>query len=106
MPRPRGTDHVAPKDIERESAKKTKSGGNLSRRAFLRVGAAAGGGLLLGFALPGLSAQMSAGAAEGDFAPNGFIRIGQDGRVAVIVPQVEMGQGNLHVLSDAGRRGT
>jgi TAT (twin-arginine translocation) pathway-exported protein len=50
---------------------------NLSRRNFLRVGAAAGGGLLLSFALPGLFARTGAGAAEGDFAPNGFIRIGQ-----------------------------
>jgi CO/xanthine dehydrogenase Mo-binding subunit len=35
-----------------------------------------------------------AAAAEG-FAPDGFIRIGQDGRVTVIVCQVEMGQGTF-----------
>ena len=86
---------MLPKRPERESAEMTKSGGNLSRRNFLQVGAAAGGGLLLGFALPSLVAQMSASAADGEFAPNGFIRIGQDGRVAVIVPQVEMGQGTF-----------
>ena len=35
-----------------------------------------------------------AAAAEG-FAPNGFIRIDQDGRVTIIVCQVEMGQGTF-----------
>jgi isoquinoline 1-oxidoreductase beta subunit len=80
---------------ERESAEKTTSGANLSRRNFLRVGAAAGGGLLLSFALPSPFARTSLSAAEGDFAPNGFIRIGQDGRISLTVPQVEMGQGTF-----------
>src|SRR5262245_46561954 len=35
-----------------------------------------------------------AAAAEG-FAPDGFIRIDPDGRVTIIVPQVEMGQGTF-----------
>src|SRR5262249_56359733 len=35
-----------------------------------------------------------AAAAEG-FAPNGFIRIDRDGRVTIIVCQVEMGQGTF-----------
>ena len=83
------------KDQSARSRRRRSPERNLSRRNFLQVGAAAGGGLLLGFALPSLVAQMSASAADGDFAPNGFIRIGQDGRVAVIVPQVEMGQGTF-----------
>ena len=59
----------------------------LSRREFLIGGAAAGGGLLLGW-------HMDARAAPaGDFAPNAFIRIGSDGRVTLIMGQVEMGQG-------------
>jgi isoquinoline 1-oxidoreductase beta subunit len=33
-------------------------------------------------------------AAE-NFAPDGFLRIGRDGRVTIIVPQVEMGQGTF-----------
>ena len=79
----------------RNVADKTASELNLSRRMVLRAGAAAGGGLLLSFALPSFFTRTSVSAAEGDFAPNGFIRIGQDGRVAVIVPQVEMGQGTF-----------
>jgi isoquinoline 1-oxidoreductase beta subunit len=80
---------------DRNVADKAASELNLSRRMFLRAGAATGGGLLLSFALPSLFARTSVSAEEGDFAPNGFIRIGQDGRVAVIVPQVEMGQGTF-----------
>ena len=49
---------------------------------------------MLGFTLPSLVAK-GRSAAEGEFAPNAFIRIGQDGRVGVIVPQVEMGQGTF-----------
>ena len=69
--------------------------GRFSRRTFLRTSAAAGGGLLLAVALPGparfaAAAEMS--TAE-NFAPNAFVRIGRDGRVVLIVCQVEMGQG-------------
>jgi len=45
----------------------------LSRRAFLSVSAAVGGGLLLGFDLPA--------APPAAFEPNAFIRIDRDGRV-------------------------
>ena len=67
---------------------------SISRRSFLRASAAFGGGLLLAFSLPPLTRIDQAEAAEG-FAPNGFIRIDRDGRVAVIVCQVEMGQGTF-----------
>ncbi len=63
-----------------------------SRRAFLRTGVAAGGGLMLGFHLPfGIDAT-PAFAAE-TFAPNAFTRIAPDGKVTLIMPYVEMGQG-------------
>ena len=61
----------------------------LTRRVVLKAGAAAGGGLLLGFYIPFTAAE----AAAGTFAPNAFIRIGRDGRVTLIMPQAEMGQG-------------
>jgi isoquinoline 1-oxidoreductase subunit beta len=61
----------------------------LSRREFLVVSAAAGGGLLLGWSWPTAGAQETASV----FAPNAFIRIGTDGRVTLIMGQVEMGQG-------------
>jgi CO/xanthine dehydrogenase Mo-binding subunit len=38
---------------------------------------------------------MGEAAAAESFAPGGFIRVGQDGRVTIIVPQVEMGQGTF-----------
>jgi isoquinoline 1-oxidoreductase subunit beta len=68
--------------------------GGLSRRSFLRSSAALGGGLLVSFSLPTLTRLGQAAAAE-DFAPNGFIRIDRDGRVTIIVCQVEMGQGTF-----------
>ena len=67
----------------------------LSRREILVAGAAAGGGLLLGLRLEARPRVLQA-AAKGTpaaFAPNAFIRIGRDGRVTMIVAQVEMGQG-------------
>lgn len=63
----------------------------LSRRQFLQVSAAAGGGLLLGLALP--LATEDANATADDFAPNAFIRIESDGRIILTMPYVEMGQG-------------
>jgi isoquinoline 1-oxidoreductase beta subunit len=65
----------------------------VSRRTFLVTGAAAGGGLLLGFHLP---QQIMAEAAMPDadvFGPNAFVRIGRDDSVNLVMPQVEMGQG-------------
>lgn len=69
-------------------------GGGLSRRGFLRASVAAGGGLLIAFNVPTSAARAREVATE-RFAPNGFIRIGSDGRVAFVVPQVEMGQGTF-----------
>lgn len=80
--------------MERPAQDKDAETPGLSRRGFLRVTAAAGGGMLIAFNFPSRFTQMDA-AAGGSFAPNGFIRIGADGRVIVIVPQVEMGQGTF-----------
>lgn len=60
----------------------------LSRRGFLRAGAAAGGGLVLSVSLP-----FGNGEAEDAFVPNAFIRIGGDGQIVLTMPYVEMGQG-------------
>ena len=64
----------------------TLSKGALSRRTFITSGAAVGGGLLLGIGLHAPGA-----AAAGSFAPNAFVRIDRDGKVTLIVGQVEMG---------------
>src|SRR5271169_3440141 len=60
-----------------------------TRRAFLKAGAAAGGGLLLGFHLPFAAHAQD----EPVFAPNAFIRIDNAGNTTLVMPQVEMGQG-------------
>jgi isoquinoline 1-oxidoreductase beta subunit len=62
----------------------------LTRRGFLKAGLAAGGALMVGFHLPPANAAPAAKAA---FEPNAFIRIDRDGKVTLIMPQVEMGQG-------------
>jgi isoquinoline 1-oxidoreductase beta subunit len=59
----------------------------LSRRTFILTAAAAGGGLALGLSLRG---EAHAGASS---AMNPFIRIDPAGRVTMILPYVEMGQG-------------
>jgi isoquinoline 1-oxidoreductase beta subunit len=66
-----------------------------SRRRFLSVSAAVGGGLLVGFATgPSIGAAHAAeSAASPAFTPNAFISIGSDGRVVLTMPYVEMGQG-------------
>jgi len=84
-----------------------------SRRTFLKfsatVGAAAGGGLLLGFSLPAVSqgqdqeqtpsgkSVIGGDASEpgpaGVFAPNAFVQIDNTGKVTLVIPKVEMGQG-------------
>ena len=64
----------------------------VSRRDFIKTGITLGGGLILAchFKVPG--------PAEGPgrpapFAPNAFLRVGNDGSVTVIVNKSEMGQG-------------
>jgi CO/xanthine dehydrogenase Mo-binding subunit len=69
----------------------------VSRRQFVVALAASGGGLLVGFRIDGgqsLAAALEpASSTPPAFAPNAFIRIGTDGRITLIVSQVEMGQG-------------
>jgi isoquinoline 1-oxidoreductase beta subunit len=64
----------------------------LSRRGFLQVGVAAGGGLLLSLNLPFANAVAEAHDTDG-FVPNAFIRIDRDGQIVLTMPYVEMGQG-------------
>ncbi|MBN7795931.1 xanthine dehydrogenase family protein molybdopterin-binding subunit [Parahaliea mediterranea] len=68
---------------------------HLPRRRFLQLGAAVGGGLLLGIRLPALGEEKPAGSIgappEGTLAF--FVRIDPDGAVTIGSPQPEMGQG-------------
>ncbi|MEI9986829.1 MAG: molybdopterin cofactor-binding domain-containing protein [Aliidongia sp.] len=65
-----------------------KSAPPVNRRAFLGGAAALGAGRLH----PPWGGRM-ARAASADFAPNAFIRIGEDGHITLIMRDVEMGQG-------------
>ena len=69
----------------------------LSRRRFLRAGAAAGGGLLLSLSLPFPHGDAETADADG-FTPNAFVRIGGDGQVVLTMPYVEMGQGTYTAI--------
>ncbi|MCJ2186912.1 molybdopterin cofactor-binding domain-containing protein [Novosphingobium beihaiensis] len=64
----------------------------VSRRGIL-IGALAGGGLALGYALRPRHFPLPLTPGEGEFAFDAWIKIGTDGVVSVAVPQVEMGQG-------------
>jgi isoquinoline 1-oxidoreductase subunit beta len=66
-----------------------------SRRDFLKTSTLAGGGLLVGFVVPG-AARLAHAAA--DFKPNAFIRITPDNQVTVVCAQSEMGQGVLTAI--------
>jgi isoquinoline 1-oxidoreductase beta subunit len=60
-----------------------------SRREFLKAGAAVGGGLILGVALP----ARRAGAAATSAMPNAWVRIGSDDTITILCARSEMGQG-------------
>ena len=75
-----------------ENSTATESPDSVSRRRFLIASAAAGGGLLLSLTLPLARGEANAPAAR-SFEPNAFIRIGRDGKIVLIMPYVEMGQG-------------
>ena len=64
---------------------------DLSRRAFLRVTALAGGGLMIATAVDGVDALLAQTA--GNFTPNAFITITPDNIVTIIAKNPEVGQG-------------
>jgi len=65
----------------------------MNRRHFLRIGAVAGGGLLVSsyFDLFGIRGAAAKDAAT--FAPNGHVRIDADGRITIMAQNPEIGQG-------------
>ncbi|HVH84304.1 MAG TPA: molybdopterin cofactor-binding domain-containing protein [Steroidobacteraceae bacterium] len=69
----------------------------VTRRQFVLVAAAVGGALVLGVAARRL--QHSAGIASGGRGVlNAFVRIDPSGRVTLVMPKVEMGQGTYTSL--------
>jgi len=71
----------------------------VSRRDFVVALAGAGGGLLLGCRVGGRRSPADSSASPAAFAPNAFVRVGGDGKVTLIVNQVEMGQGTYTSMS-------
>ncbi len=74
----------------------------VDRRRFLTSSAAAAGGLIVGFALPGRVSAALADAAQttsSSSALNAFVHIGTNDVVTLIIHKSEMGQGTMTSLS-------
>jgi isoquinoline 1-oxidoreductase beta subunit len=69
----------------------------VNRREFVKLGAIAGAGLVVGFQLPARrpGAGSRAGASESGTLANGWVVIAPDGTITVLVERTEMGQGVL-----------
>jgi isoquinoline 1-oxidoreductase beta subunit len=66
----------------------------VSRRGFLKGSAVLGGGLVVAFVIPGGHRFAFGAENQGEvFAPNAFLRIGNDNSVIVLLGHSEMGQG-------------
>jgi len=66
----------------------------VTRRGFLKAGSILGGGLVLGFCLPGAGKFAHAQPARApSYAPNAFLRIAPDNTVTILVNRLEFGQG-------------
>jgi len=64
---------------------------SVSRRNFLRVSMIAGGGMLVGFSA--LSNSETADTDATPFSPNAYIKISPDGKITLMSPNPEIGQG-------------
>jgi isoquinoline 1-oxidoreductase beta subunit len=69
----------------------------LTRRRFIKVCALAGGGLLLSVAVPKSRLALSK-PSGGSASLNAYVRVDSSGRVTVVMPKVEMGQGTYTSL--------
>src|SRR3546814_5471399 len=76
---------------------------NISRRTLIRTMVGAGGGLILGFSIPGAMAAVVAPkpwTTPTDGAEiNAWLTIDADGTVTIRVPHTEQGQGALTAVS-------
>src|ERR1035441_1799953 len=75
----------------RSTSTKAFTAGRTSRRDFLKVSAAAGGGFLLSFALPDFAAAAGAGGKTASL--NAYVRIAPDNVVTIMSKNPEIGQG-------------
>jgi isoquinoline 1-oxidoreductase beta subunit len=65
----------------------------IGRRNFLKNTAIAGGGLVIGFVIPGIADAKQIADSTTRFVPNAFLRIGSDDSITVIIARTEVGQG-------------
>ncbi len=66
---------------------------SIDRRRFLKISSLSGGGLMLGFMLPGLPSFAQPIPDCEFFQPNALLRISKNGDVTIFVARQEMGQG-------------
>jgi isoquinoline 1-oxidoreductase subunit beta len=71
----------------------------VNRRSFLKTGAMATGGLILGFYLPESNAAVAEPAPGTAAALNAYIHIAPDDTVTLFIHKAEMGQGTVTSLS-------
>ncbi len=85
---------MAPRDLDTapRSRGSRKAIDDVSRRSFLRVSAAAGGGLLLDLSVPVFAQQLSS-APEAVATLNAYISIAPDGITTIVAKNPEVGQG-------------
>jgi len=67
--------------------------GDVSRRTFIKVVSVAGVGLTLGVTYKVVTSSPAAPATDAAFAPDAWLRIGDDDVVTIMVHKSEMGQG-------------
>jgi isoquinoline 1-oxidoreductase subunit beta len=70
----------------------------LTRRGLL-TGALVGGALVVGWVAWPRAYEPNLSAAPGETIFNGYLKIGADGHVTVVSPQVEMGQGSYTIIA-------
>ncbi len=75
-----------------QSAGAERAPQSVSRRLFLKVGAAAGGGLLLDFSIPRF-AEAAPDAAAREYTLNAYVQIAPDGIITIMAKNPEIGQG-------------
>ncbi len=68
-------------------------GADLSRRGFLKAAGVVGGGLVLGFFVPGANKMARAADPKKPITPNAFLRIAPDNTITVAINRLEFGQG-------------
>ncbi|WP_186758141.1 xanthine dehydrogenase family protein molybdopterin-binding subunit [Echinicola salinicaeni] len=64
----------------------------ISRRNFMKVSAISGGGMLLSFSFLNANANLKQ-TGENLFSPNAYISLNSDGKVVIMAPNPEIGQG-------------